>query len=340
MNHDRANFEIFCYPTSRTVDSITEKFRAASDGWRPIGLLGDIQAADAIVADQIDILVDLSGHTAGNRLPLFALKPAPIQATFGGYPGGTGLETMDWRITDPYLDPPELGDNLYTERLARLPDSFWCYDPDAMDVRNFEVNPLPAITNGFVTFGCLNNFCKINAKTLNLWSQVLAAVPQSRLVLLAPQGSARDWVLKTLNVDPARIEFVAQQPRDDYLNTYHRIDLGLDTLPYNGHTTGLDSFWMGVPVVTLIGETSVGRAGWSQLSNLNLSELAARDEAQFVQIAVDWTRDLTRLADLRAQLRQKMQACPLTDAKRFARNIEAAYRRMWRQAVAPNGPVV
>src|SRR5208282_4263522 len=171
---------------------------------------------------------------------------APVQCTFGGYPSGTGLETMDWRLTDPYLDPPELGDESYSERVHRLPDSFWCYDPDAMSVRETVVGPLPAEQNGYVTFGCLNNFCKIHPKTLDLWSKVLAAVPGSRLLLMAPQGSARQWILQHLAIEPDRIQFVPMQTRADYLQTYHRIDLGLDTLPYNGHTTSLDSLWMGV----------------------------------------------------------------------------------------------
>jgi protein O-GlcNAc transferase len=340
LNHDHKQFQIFCYSNSRSDDAVTKKFRAASDGWREIAGLGDTQAADAIVQDKIDILVDLSGHTANNRLPLFALKPAPIQATFGCYPSGTGLETIDYRLTDPHLDPPEIGDAFYTEQLIRLPGSFWCYDPDAMEVRDIPTSPLPASQNGFITFGCLNNFCKINPSTLRLWSKVLTAMPTSRLLLLAPHGSAQKWVLHHLAVDPSRIEFIPNQKREDYFRTYHRIDVGLDTLPYNGHTTSLDSFWMAVPVVTLIGAISVGRAGWSQLSNLKLQDLAARDEAQFVKIAVDLASDLPRLSALRAELRERMLQSPLTDSIRFARNIESAYRQVWRLRVAPNARLV
>jgi predicted O-linked N-acetylglucosamine transferase (SPINDLY family) len=188
------------------------------------------------------------------------------------------------------------------------------------------VNPLPALRAGYVTFGCLNNFCKVNQPLLDLWAAVLAAVPSSRLLLLAPPGSPRDWVRKTLG---NRVDFVSRRPRRQYLEYYDRIDLGLDTLPYNGHTTSLDSLWMGVPVVTLVGKTLVGRAGLSQLTNLGLSELSARTPEEFVKLAADWAGDLPRLAELRGTLRDRMAASPLMDAKLFARDIETAYRSMW-----------
>ncbi|MGA3067029.1 MAG: tetratricopeptide repeat protein [Tepidisphaeraceae bacterium] len=334
-HRDRDQFEVFCYSNLRESDAVTDKFRAGSDAWREIIATDDARAAQTIRQDRIDILMDLAGHTAHNRLTLFAHKPAPVQATFGAYPGGAGLQTIDWRFTDPFLEPPELGDGFYRERVIRLPHSFWCYDPEAMDVRQTAVAPLPAEQNGYVTFGCLNNFCKINVQTLRLWSQVLSSVPGSRLVLLAPRGSARTWVLQHLAIDPGRVQFVPLQPRDAYLRTYDRIDIGLDTLPYNGHTTSLDSLWMGVPVLTLIGATAFGRAGWSQLSNLNLTEWAARDESQFVKLAADLAGDWPRLAELRRGLRPRMEQSPLTSAIQFTRNVESAYRKMWRAFVNP-----
>jgi predicted O-linked N-acetylglucosamine transferase (SPINDLY family) len=192
-----------------------------------------------------------------------------------------------------------------------------------------DVGPLPAQTSGSVVFGCLNNCCKINRTTLALWARVLAAVPGSRILLRIPFESLRPGILAELKVDPQRVEFVPHQSRREYLETYHRVDIGLDALPYNGHTTSLDSLWMGVPVVTLIGKTSVGRAGWSQLSNIKLPELAANTQEEFVQKTVALANDIPRLAMLRTQLRAKMLASPLTDAKRFARNIQTAYREMW-----------
>jgi predicted O-linked N-acetylglucosamine transferase (SPINDLY family) len=294
-----------------------------------INALADSELPDLIRQDQIDILVDLALHTANNRLLAFACKPAPIQVSFAGYPGRSGLETIDYHLTDPYLTPPVSGDERGPDIPFRLPDTFWCYDPQTTDRG---VNSLPALANGHLTFGCLNNFCKVNPAVLQLWVRTLSALPGSRLLLLTAEGRHRARTLDLLaqgGVSPNRIEFVCHQPREKYLALYQRIDLGLDTFPYNGHTTSLDSYWMGVPVVTLIGRTSFGRAGWSQLSNLGLTELAAHTPDEFVAISVALARDLARLAALRASLRERMQRSALMNASRFARQIEAAYRTMW-----------
>jgi predicted O-linked N-acetylglucosamine transferase (SPINDLY family) len=328
--HDHRQMEIFCYSNVVRPDALTGQFQRYADAWRNIMGLSDLQTVDLIRHDRIDILVDLTLHTAKNRLVVFAHKPAPVQATFAGYPGSTGLDTIDYRLTDPYLDPPGLNDHLYSETSIRLPDSFWCYDPP---VTELAVTSLPAQTNGYVTFGCLNNFCKVNEPVLQLWAQVLKTIPRSRFMMLCPEGSHRQPLLDLLQreeISPDRIELVAGRPRLQYLEFYHRIDVGLDTFPYNGHTTSLDSFWMGVPVVTLLGQTVVGRAGLSQLTNLGLPELIAKTPQQYVQIAADLAGDLPRLAELRRTLRARMQASPLMDAPRFARNVEAAYRQMWR----------
>jgi predicted O-linked N-acetylglucosamine transferase (SPINDLY family) len=216
----------------------------------------------------------------------------------------------------------------------RLPDTFWCYDArvESLDGGDgLEVNDLPGLGGEAITFGCLNNFCKVNDAVLGLWARVMAEVPRSRLVLLCPRGESRGRVVRAMEqnqIDAGRIEFVEFAPRAQYLRTYRRIDIGLDTFPYNGHTTSLDSFWMGVPVVTLVGKTAVGRAGWSQLCNLGLSEWAAGTERRFVQIAVERAGDLGGLNTLRHDLRNRMQSSPLMDAPRFARGIEAAYRRI------------
>ena len=212
-----------------------------------------------------------------------------------------------------------------------MPDSFWCYDPLDSEPA---VNALPAAEKGYISFGCLNNFCKVNPLVLKIWAQVLKAVDRSRLTLLAGEGSHRQHTLDLLaeeGVARDRVTFVANQPRPQYLRYYHGIDIGLDTVPYNGHTTSLDSFWMGVPVVTLVGPTVVGRAGLCQLMNLGLPELIASSPEQYVRIAAELAQDLSRLSELRVTLRDRMQASPLMDAPRFARNIEAAYREMWRR---------
>ncbi|HMF19344.1 MAG TPA: tetratricopeptide repeat protein, partial [Gemmataceae bacterium] len=330
-NHDHRQYEICCYADVAFPDALTERLRGFADLWRSTVGLSDQQVADIIRADQIDILVDLEMHLANNRLLMFARKPAPVQVCWLGCPGGTGLSAMDYRLTDPYLDPPGLFDGFYSEESIRLPDTFWCYDPLTDQP---PVNALPALANGVITFGCLNNFCKINDGVLALWAKVLQAVPQSRLLMLAPQGQPREHVLLRLKqngIDSARVDFVHKRRRLEYLQLYQRIDLGLDPLPYNGHTTSLDGFWMGVPTLTLLGKTVVGRAGWSQLCNLGLQELAAQTPEQFVALAARVAADLPRLQELRATLRQRMQQSPLMDGKRFARHMEQAYRQMWRR---------
>jgi protein O-GlcNAc transferase len=337
-HHDRQQVEVYCYAQVVRPDAKTLQFQHHAAAWRNIVGISDEQVAAQIRQDRIDILVDLKLHTAENRLLVFARKPAPVQVTWLGNPGSTGLTTIDYRLSDPYLDPPAVSaveppgmdESVYSERTIRLPETFWCYDP--LDGRDIPVSPLPAQTSGIVTFGCLNNFCKINDDVLALWANVLRQVPNSRLLLLARPGSHRQRTLDRLQkdgIDPTRVEFISNQPHEKYLQTYHRIDIGLDTFPCNGHTTSLDSFWMGVPVVTLVGPRSFGRAGWCQLSNLGLTELAAQTPDQFARIAVQLANDFPRLQQLRSTLRPRMEQSPLMDAPKFARNMEAAYRQMW-----------
>jgi len=338
QGHDHSQVEIFCYANVVFPDALTEKFRASSDVWRSIVGLSDSKAADLIRHDRIDILVDLALHTGGNRLLIFARKPAPVQATFAGYPGSTGLKAIDYRITDPYLDPLEITENCCSETPIRLPNSFWCYDPPAGGPA---VSALPSQTSGFITFGCLNNFCKVSAPAVRLWTQVLKAVDRSRLIILCPEGSHRPPFLDLFEregINTNRIELIAPRSPRDYLELYHHIDVGLDTIPYNGHTTSLDSYWMGVPVVTLVGQTIVGRAGLSQLTNLGLPELIARTPEEYLQIAAGLANALPRLVEMRRTLRPRMETSPLMDAKLFAHNIEAAYRQMWQTWCAESTP--
>jgi protein O-GlcNAc transferase len=329
--HDRENFEVFGYADVPGPDSVTAQLRSHADVWRDIAGLTDERIAQLIRDDRVDILVDLTMHMGAGRPRLFARKPAPVQVCWLAYPGTTGLSTIDYRLTDPYLDPPGLSDHFYAEESIRLPDTFWCYDPLTDGPA---VNALPALQQGCVTFGNLNNFCKVNKPVLELWARVLRAVEHSRLLMLSPEGDHRreiEQLFEREGVAPDRVTFIARQPRQQYLELYHRIDLGLDTFPYNGHTTSLDSYWMGVPVVTIVGPTVVGRAGLSQLTNLGLTELVAKTPDQFVAIAAGLARDLASLDRLRATLRQRMQQSPLMDALRFAHGIEAAYRTMWQR---------
>jgi protein O-GlcNAc transferase len=339
---DRNAFEIYCYHNLSSGDAITEEFRSYSNKWRNIASLSDQQVAAAIREDGIDILVDLSGHTHRNRLLMFAQKPAPVQVTFGGYPGGTGLGVMDFHLTDVYLDPPAtepgqagITEDHYVEQLIRMPDSFWCYDPRVMGlVDGPPINESPILKNGYVTFSCLNNIGKVGDRTFALWARLLAAVPNSRMLLHAPEGSCRQRLISKLKIEPGRVEFIYRLSPRKYLEAYHRIDLALDSLPYGGHTTGLDCLWMSVPLVTRIGKTASGRAGFSHLSNLGLTDLIADSDEKFIQIATDLSRDLPRLSALRATIRQRMLASPLTNAKRFAQNVEAGFREMWRRALS------
>jgi predicted O-linked N-acetylglucosamine transferase (SPINDLY family) len=292
--------------------------------------LTDQGLADQIRKDRIDILVDLGQHSGENRLVAFAHKPAPLQVSWLGYPGTTGLESMDYRLTDPYLDPPGSGDENYTERSIHLPHCFWCYEPLELGI---PVNPLPAMEAGLVTFGCMNRFNKVTGPTLELWREILKAVPKSRLLIHSKIGDHLDNVRRTFEkegIASRRLEFVEHKPIPEYLRQYHRIDITLDPFPHGGGTITCDSLWMGVPVITLSGSTAVGRGGASLLSNVGLPELIAQTREQYLQIAVGLARDLTKLAQMRATLRQRMKASPLMDSRRFAGDMEAAYRQMWK----------
>lgn len=330
-SHDHGQVEVFCYSDVQRSDAVTDRLRGYADTWRETQRLSDEQLSQTIREDSVDILVDLTMHMAHNRALVFARKPAPVQVCWLAYPGSTGLAAMDYRISDPFLDPLGMHDHLYSEQTVRLPDSFWCYDP--LDYAA-TVNELPAATAGHITFGCLNNFCKVNEIVLRLWARILAEVKSSRLMILVGQGSHREWARRTLmdnGVAAERITFVERQTRARYLNYYQEIDVALDTVPSNGHTTSLDALWMGVPVVTLVGDTVSGRAGLCQLTNLKLTELIASSADEYVTVAAGLAHDRQRLAALRRELRDRLQHSPLMDASRFAHNVEAAYREMWRR---------
>jgi predicted O-linked N-acetylglucosamine transferase (SPINDLY family) len=329
--HDHGRFEVFCYASVRVADAMTGRCRAHADVWRDVLGWSDEQVARSIRQDGVDILVDLTMHMGNNRLLVFARKPAPVQVTYLAYCGTTGLSAMNYRLTDPYLDPPGQDERFYCEQSVRLPETYWCYRPV---VETPPVSALPALAAGHVSFGCLNNFCKVSLQTLAAWSRLLQAVPGSRLFLHAHAGSHRDR-LRTLlaeqGVAAERLVFVDLLPLTEYFGVYRRIDVALDPFPYGGGATTCDALWMGVPVVTLAGQTAVGRGGLSILSNLGLPEWVSHDSEQYVRRAAELAQDLPRLSELRATLRERMQASPLMNAPRFARNIEAAYREMWRR---------
>jgi predicted O-linked N-acetylglucosamine transferase (SPINDLY family) len=328
-NHDHGNFEIFCYADLHFEDAITANLKRGADLWRNSAGLSDQQLAQLVQSDRIDILVDLTMHLQGSRLLVFARKPAPVQVTYLAYCSSTGLEAIDYRFSDPYLDHDGPDQSCYSERTVRLPRTYWCYPapPSSPDV-----GPLPARKNGFVTFGCMNNYSKVSAATLELWLQLLRQARDSRLVLHSHEGSHRQiaWDrMKAAGLDPQRLQFQPFAPLDQYLQNYNKIDIALDPYPYGGGTTSCDALWMGVPVVSLRGATAVSRGGLSILSNLGLSELVAENPEGYVRIASELANDLSRLQSLRLSLRERLKGSPVMDAPQFAGAVEAAYRKMW-----------
>jgi len=327
-------FEIICYASVEKPDSMSQRLQSFTDGWRDISKMSDSEAADLVRRDQIDILVDLTLHMADNRLLLFARKPAPVQVSYLGYCGGTGLTEIDYRISDPNMDPSEDDLKYYSEKTVRLANSYWCYQrPDPAP----QTMPPPVLKNGYVTFGCMNNFAKVTAKTLDTWGRILGAVPNSKLIIHAQEGGHRQRVwdrmaeisgrsLETIKKD---VEFVGKQDFWKYLQTFHRIDIVLDPFPYGGGITTCDGLWMGVPVITFSGNTAVGRGGRSILTNIGLPEWVAYSTDEYVQKAAELASDLGRLKNLRETMRERMLRSPLMDAVDFAREVEKAYREMW-----------
>jgi len=330
-HHDRKHFEIFCYSHSIRDDELTERMRSFCDHWLDMRSLGTKQAVERIRGDELDILVVMS-RPADDCQMIMAHRIAPVQITWLTFASCTsGLETVDYRISDPYLDPPGMDESVYAEKTVRLPETAWSYDPL---IESPPVKPLPAVANGYITFGSLNRLSKINLAVIETWAEVLRRTPNSRLHILANPGNHRQRLLDQFSgagIEPGRIEFIDRQSRMEYLKQYDRIDLTLDTFPFGGHTTALDSLWMGVPVVTLEGRTSVGRAASSALHNLGLSQLVARTAEEFVSMAAGLAGDLKTLAELRSGLRQRMQKSALTDGARFARYMENIYRQLRQQ---------
>lgn len=334
-NHNQDDFEIFCYSNVASEDNVTARFKTLPITWRNIHPLGDQEAADLIIRDSIDILVDLAGHTQGNRLLLFRRKPAPVQVTYLGYPNTTGLFEMDYRITDGLADPPGISEDFYSEKIVRLAHGFLCYQPvkDAP-----EPSDLPALSNDFVTFGSFNNLAKTTPKVIKLWAEILLAVPNSRLIMkyksLADKGARKEVleIFRSAGIDNAyeRIELLGFTPTlSEHLKMYNRIDLALDTFPYNGTTTTCEALWMGVPVITLTGENHSSRVGVSILSQVNLFETITVNREEYLKTAVNLAMDTNRLAQLRSGLRNMVSRSTLIDGALFLNSLETAYRKMW-----------
>jgi predicted O-linked N-acetylglucosamine transferase (SPINDLY family) len=332
---DRTRTEVFCYDNSYAHDAVTARFVALAEGWRPIAGMPDVAVTELIRADRIDILVDLSGHTHGSRLGVFANRAASVQASWLGYFGTTGVAAMDYIIADRHVAPP--GEDAYfSETVIRLPDSYLCFTPPAYAG---PVAPLPAGADGPVTFGCFNNPAKLNPAVLALWSRVLAAVPRSRLLLKATQY--RDKTLRrTLShgfaahgIGPERLLFESAGTLAEMFAAYGRMDIALDPFPFAGGATTAQALWMGVPVISLAAATWPGRQGASLLTAAGFPELVAANPDSYVATARVLAEDRIGLAALRCLLRDRMAASPLCRADLFAANLTDAFRDMWRRSM-------
>jgi protein O-GlcNAc transferase len=323
---------LFAYSNSFHNDTLTEKFKTTCDNWHSVLGIGDESVCKKIREDGIDILIDVSGHTLYSRLPMFAWKPAPVQVTWLGYFATTGVAAIDYLLADPWT-LPESEEVNFTEKIIRLPETRLCFTPPEDLV---ETASLPALSNGYITFGCFNTLPKMNDAVVELWSKVLKVVPNSKLFLMANQlreASVKQETTKRFldhGIDGERLILKGGVPRGDYLATYNQIDICLDPFPYCGGTTTVEALWMGVPVLTLGGEHFLSRQGIGLLMNAGLSEWVATNRGDYLHRAVAHAGDLQKLASLREGMRNQVLASPIFDAPRFANHFEAALRSMWR----------
>jgi len=323
--------EFIAYPTQSGGDKLTDRIKACCHGWRSAVGLSDEDLARRIREDNIDILIDLSGHTAHNRLPMFAWKPAPVQVSWLGYFATTGVAAMDYLIAD-FLTVPESEEAYFTEKVWRLPETRLCFTPPEVEI---DVSPAPSLSNGYVTFGCFNNLTKINEVVVALWARVLKAVPHSRLFLKTKQlqeSSVRQRILELFSshgIDSQRLVLEGWSTRFEYLAAYQRVDISLDPFPFPGGTTSVEGLWMGVPVLTMTGQSFLSRQGVGILNNAGLPEWVAADSDDYLAKAIKHASDLSRLATLRSNLRYQLLASPLFNASSFAGHFEAALRGMW-----------
>jgi protein O-GlcNAc transferase len=331
------SFEVLLYANHADVDTLSQRLQTLCLGWKVIIGMEDATAAAAIRDDGVDVLIDLSGHTNHNRLPMMALKPAPVQLSWLGYCATTGLATIDAYIADRWIVPAG-SEGEFVERIVRLPDSFLCFTPPPFDV---PVGPLPASTHGQLTWGCFNHLAKMNDAVVALWSRILLAVPGSRLALMAlplsdaaiQQQVAARFARHGIPAD--RLWLQPARSRTDYLAAYRQIDMALDPFPYPGGTTSAEALWMGVPVLTLAGESALSRQGASLMHNVGLPDWVACDADHCVQLAVRHAQDLEALAALRQTLRARLLQSPVCDAPRFAAGLASCLRQVWRLHCQP-----
>ena len=331
-NHNRDDFEIFGYSNVEKPDAVTNRLQSKFDCWRDISELDDDKAADLIHEDKIDILIDLAGHTGRNRLLVFARKPAPVQATWLGYPATTGVKAIDYRIVDGYAAPEGAAENFSIEKLYRLPEIFCCYSgrPNKPPV----IDHPPFDDNGYITFGCFNNFAKVTDDVLAVWGQILHKVPNSRLMLeIGGLDEFHDDLMHRLGrigLPADRLVLLQKRPENQYV-LYNKIDIALDPFPCNGGTTSMDTMWMGVPMISLAGDSFVSRMGVTILTNAGLPQFIANTKDEYIEKAITLAQDKSMLRAVRQGMRGRVEASPLMDQARFARNMEDAYKDMWKK---------
>lgn len=329
--HDRIDFEIICYSNCVRPDKRTERLRLLADRWRDISRMNDSEAEARIREDSVDILVDLSGHTLRNRLLVMARKPAPVQVSWLGYIGTTGMKAIDYCISDALADPPGLSETHYSEKLLRLPVTQWCYLPPE---NSPPVTRLPALERSYITLGSFSGFPRLGTEIFRVWARILRAVPTAQLRLTRlPAGDALDSMFEEFEssgVSADRLELVGWVPYESYLAQYQEVDIALGPYPYAGTTTVCDALWMGLPVVSRVGESRQARSAASLLTAVGMTDLLALDWDAYVEVAVRLASDLAGLAVLRAGLRERMRRSPLVDANAFARALEDRYRAIWR----------
>jgi predicted O-linked N-acetylglucosamine transferase (SPINDLY family) len=339
-HHDREKFEVFCYATRRVEDDVARGLREMADHWRLIEPLSDAAAAEQIRGDAIDVLVDLSGHTAHNRLLMFARKPAPVQSLWLGYWDTTGLTAMDYLIVDPQMCPPGEKPSI-TESVVRLPFSMFTYSPPKSAI---VPGPVPSTVTGQITFGSMNNLAKITPAVVSLWSRVLNVIPRSRMLLRYfgfDEPDVRTWYTRLFSengVSEDRLQFDGGGSLDDHLLAYNHVDVALDTFPYSGGMTTVDALWMGVPVVTLASDRMVGRMSAGILSAASLDDLITYGPDEYVALAADLAHNPARLTELRMGMRDRVLQSPLANGLAQTRALESLYQQMWQRWCVRNDP--
>ena len=330
-NLDPARVELIAYPTELRADALTARIKPYFAAWKPLNTLNDADAARLIHADGAHVLLNLAGHTGYNRLPIFAWKPAPVQVSWLGYFATTGMAEMDYLLADK-VGVPEAQHRNFTETVWYLPDTRLCFTAPAAAV---PVAPLPALQNGYITFGCFQNLSKVGDEVLAAWGKIFAALPGARLRWQSKQlgdpavAEQQMLRLRQHGIDAARVSLHGTASREAYLAAHAEVDLVLDTFPYPGGTTTCEALWMGVPTLTLAGDTLLARQGASLLTAAGLQDWVATSVQDYINKAIAKANDTSALITLRAGLREQAGTSPLFDAKRFARNFEQALWGMW-----------